>query len=48
MMSLFVWRGGGLSKQVINRVISTLNGLTPIVTLLINDLLSPLALQVSP
>ena len=31
---------------MISRVISTLNGVTPIITLLINDLLSPLPLQV--
>ena len=38
---------GNLVSKVISRVISTLNGVTPIITLLINDLLSPLALQVS-
>ena len=37
---------GGLSKWVISRVTSTLNGVTLIITLLINDLLSPLGLQV--
>ena len=37
----------GLSKWVISRVISTLNGVTLIITLLITDLLSPLGLQVS-
>ena len=37
----YTWRG-----RVISRVTSTLNGVTPIITLLINDLLSPLALQV--
>ena len=40
------WRGRGLSKEVISRVTSTLNGVTPIITLLMNDLLSPLPLQV--
>ena len=40
------WRGRGLSKQVISRVIRTLNEVTPTITLLINDLLSPLPLQV--
>ena len=34
MLSL-TWRGRGLSKQVISRVISTLHGFTPITTLLI-------------
>ena len=41
-----VWRPRGLSKWVISRVISTLNGVTLIITLLITDLLSPLGLQV--
>ena len=40
------WRPRGLSKWVISRVISTLNGVALIVTLLITDLLSPLTLQV--
>ena len=40
------WRPRGLSKWVISRVISTLNGDTPIITLLITDLLSLLGLQV--
>ena len=40
------WRPRGLSKWVISRVISTLNGATLIITLLITDLLSPLGLQV--
>ena len=42
------WRGRGLSKWAISRVISTLNGVTPIITLLINDLLRPVPLQVDP
>ena len=33
-------------SKVISRVISTLNGDTPIITLLIKDLLSPVPLQV--
>ena len=33
------WRPRGLSKWVISRVISTLNGVTLIITLLITDLL---------
>ena len=41
------WRPRGLSKWVISRVISTLNGVTLVITLLITDLLSPLGLQVS-
>ena len=41
------WRPWGLSKWVISRVISTLNGVTLIITLLITDLLSPLGLQVN-
>ena len=40
------WRPRGLSKWVISRVLSTLNGVTLIITLLITDLLSPLGLQV--
>ena len=40
------WRLRGLSKWAISRVISTLNGVTLIRTLLITDLLSPLGLQV--
>ena len=40
------WRPRGLSKWVISRVISTLNGVTLITTLIITDLLSPLGLQV--
>ena len=40
------WRPRGLSKWVISRVISTLNGVSLIITLLITDLLSPLGLQV--
>ena len=40
------WRLRGLSKWVIGGVISTLNGVTLIITLLITDLLSPLGLQV--
>ena len=36
----------GFSKWVIGRVISTLNGVTLIITLLITDLLSLLGLQV--
>ena len=36
----------GTSKSVISRVISTLIGVTPILTLLITDLLSPVGLQV--
>ena len=36
----------GLSKSVMSRVISTLNGITPTKTLLATDLLSPL--QVNP
>ena len=39
------WRPRGLSKWVISRVISTLNGVALIITLLITDLLSPLGLQ---
>ena len=40
-------RPRGLSKRVISRVISTLNGVTRIkISLLIADLLSPLGLQV--
>ena len=35
-----------LASKVISRVKSTLNGVTPTITLLINDLLSPLPLQV--
>ena len=41
------WRVRGLSKWVISRVVSTLNGVTLIKTLLITDLLSPLGLQVT-
>ena len=33
-------------RGVFCRVVSTLNGVTPIITLVINDLLSPLPLQV--
>ena len=40
------WRSRGLSEWVISRVISTLNGVTGTITLLITDLLSPLGLQV--
>ena len=40
------WRPRGLSKWVISRVISTLNGVGLLITLLITDLLSPLGLQV--
>ena len=40
------WRPRGLSKWVISRVVSTLNGVTLMITLLITDLLSPLGLQV--
>ena len=39
-------RPRGLSKQVISRVLSTLNGVTPIITLLKTYLLSPMGLQV--
>ena len=39
---------GDLVSKVISRVISTLHGVTPIITLLINYLLSPLTLQVDP
>ena len=35
------WSPRGLSKWVISRVISTLNGVTLLITLLITDLLSP-------
>ena len=42
------WRPRGLSKWVISRVISTLNGVTLILTLLTTYLLSPLGLQVTP
>ena len=45
-LRLSTWRTRGLSKWVISRVISTLNGVTLIITLLITDLLSPLGLQV--
>ena len=41
-----LWRPRGLSKWVISRVIRTRNGVTPMITLLITDLLSPLGLQV--
>ena len=41
----FTWRPRGLSKWVISRVISTLNGVPLVITLLITDLLSPLGLQ---
>ena len=40
------WRPRELSKWVISRVISTLNGVTLIITLLITDLVSPPGLQV--
>ena len=40
------WRPRGLSKWVISRVISTLNGVILIITLLITDLVSPPGLQV--
>ena len=40
------WWPRGLSRWVISRVISTLNGVTLIITLLVTDLLSPLGLQV--
>ena len=36
----------GGAGEVISRAISTLNGVTPVITLLINDLRSPLPLQV--
>ena len=39
--------GCGLSKWVISRVISALNGVTLIITLLITNLLSPLPLEVN-
>ena len=42
------WRPWGLSKWVISRVLSTLNGVTLTITLLITDLLSPPGLQVDP
>ena len=42
------WRPRKLSKWVISRVVSTLNGVTLIITLLVTHLLSPLGLQVSP
>ena len=42
------WRPRALSKWVISRVLSTLNGVTLIITLLITDLLSPRGLQVEP
>ena len=42
-LRLSTWRTRGLSKWVISRVISTLNGVTLIITLLITDLLSPWA-----
>ena len=45
-ISVATCRPRGLSKWVISRVISTLNGITLIITLLITDLLSPLGLQV--
>ena len=50
MLRLIVltWRPRGLSKWVISRVISTLNGVTLSLTLLITDLPSPLGLQVNP
>ena len=35
------WRPRGLSKSAISRVISTLNGVTLMITLLITDVLSP-------
>ena len=38
------WRSRGLSKQVTSRVISALNGVNPMITLLITDLRSPLGL----
>ena len=41
-LCMLTWRLGGLSKWVKSRVISTVNG----VTLLVTDLLSPLGLQV--
>ena len=40
------WRPRGLSKWVISRVISTLNGVTLVITLRTTDLLSSLGLQV--
>ena len=40
------WRPRRLSKWVISRVISILNGVTLVMTLLITHLLSPLGLQV--
>ena len=40
------WRPRRLRKWVISRVISTLNGVTVIITLLLTYLLSPLGLQV--
>ena len=40
------WRPRGLSKWVISRVISTLNGVTLIITLPITDLLRTRGLQV--
>ena len=40
------WRPKGLSKCIISRVVSTLNGVTLTISLLITDLLSPLGLQV--
>ena len=42
----FTWRPRGLSKWVISRVISTPNGVTLIIALLITDLLNALGLQV--
>ena len=42
------WRPRRLSKWFISRVISALNGVTLITTLLITDLLSPLGLQEGP
>ena len=48
MSILATWRPRGLSKWVISRVISTVNGVTLIITLLITELLSPLGLQVEP
>ena len=40
------WRPRGLSRSVLSRVVSTPNGVTLIIALLITDLLSPLGLQV--
>ena len=39
------WRPRALSKWIISRVLSTLNGVTLIITLPITDLLGPLGLR---